>query len=76
MSQNSIPLIPVSTGSSINESTPAPLRQIENAVAVYSNENNTISITCDVFLPGDLNPETGVTVKQFYDPETPNELNF
>jgi len=76
MSQNSMTLVPVSTGSSINESSPAPLREVENPVVVYSNDSNSISITCHVFLPGDLNPETGVTVKQFYDPETSNKLTF
>lgn len=74
--QDPINLIPVSTNSAINPTSPAPLTQVSGINAVYSEESNSLSVTCTVSLPNGVNAETGVAVKQYYDISTNNVLSF
>lgn len=76
MSQNPISLTPVSTNSSINPTSPAPLREVNGMNAVYSEESNVLSITCTVWLPNGVNVETDVSVKQYYTSGTNTLMTF
>ena len=74
--QDPITLIPVSTNSAINPTSPAPLTQVSGINAVYSEDTNSLSVNCTVSLPKGLNAATSVSIEQYFDPSSSNVLSF